>query len=185
MALRLWQRGLIAGSGGNLSLRVAGMPQVMIKPSGLANIDCRLETLLGMDLEGNLVSGQGRPSKDLGFHLGIYRVRPDVQGIVHAHAPWSTALTLLGYKELPLFTPHAQAKLHRVPVVPYAPSGSPKLNRGVTDLFRSQEMVAALLERHGLLVAGTTLPAAESLAELVEETAQIAMLVHLGGQGTV
>jgi ribulose-5-phosphate 4-epimerase/fuculose-1-phosphate aldolase len=154
----------------------------MIKPSGLPNVDCRPETLLAVDLEGNLITGQGRPSKDLGFHLGIYRVRPDVRGIVHAHVPWSTALTLLGYDELPLLTPHAQDKLRRVPVVPYAPSGSPELDRCVTGLFHSQEVVAALLERHGLVAVGATLPAAESLAELVEETAQIAMLVHLGGQ---
>jgi L-ribulose-5-phosphate 4-epimerase len=179
----LWERGLIAGSGGNLSLRVEGEPQIMIKPSGLANVDCRPETLLGVDLEGKLTTGQGRPSKDLGFHLGIYRVRPDVRGIVHAHVPWSTALTLLGYDKLPLLTPHAQDKLRHVPVVPYAPSSSPELDRCVTRLFRDREVVAALLERHGLVTAGATLAAAESLAELVEETAQIAMLVHLGGQG--
>jgi L-ribulose-5-phosphate 4-epimerase len=181
-ARRLWERGLIAGSGGNLSLRVEGEPQIMIKPSGLANVDCRPDTLLGVDVEGNLTRGQGRPSKDLGFHLGIYRVRPGVRGIVHAHVPWSTALTLLGYDELPLLTPHAQSKLRRVPVVPYAPSGSPDLDGRVTDLFRAQEVVAALLQRHGLVAVGTTLPAAESLAELVEETAQIAMLVHLGSR---
>ena len=181
VAHRLWEQGLIAGSGGNLSLRVEGESQIMIKPSGLANTDCRPETLLGVDLKGNLTRGQGRPSKDLGFHLGIYRVRSEVGGIVHAHVPWSTALTLLGYDELPLLTPHAQSKLRRVPVVPYAPSGSAELDRCVTDLFRAQEVVAALLERHGLVTAGATLPAAESLAELVEETAQIAMLVHLGG----
>ena len=109
-------------------------------------------------------------------------MRPGVRGIVHAHVPWSTALTLLGYDDLPLLTPHAQSKLRRVPVVPYAPSGSPELDRHVTALFRSQEVVAALLERHGLVTAGATLPEAESLAELVEETAQIVMLVHLGSQ---
>jgi L-ribulose-5-phosphate 4-epimerase len=183
VARRLWERGLIAGSGGNLSLRIEGESRIMIKPSGLANIDCRPETLLAVDLAGNLTRGQGRPSKDLGFHLGIYRVRPEVRGIVHAHVPWSTALTLLGCDELPLLTPHAQSKLRRVPVAPYAPSGSPELDQGVTELFRDREMVAALLERHGLVAAGATLAAAESLAELVEETAQIAMLVHLGGQG--
>jgi L-ribulose-5-phosphate 4-epimerase len=180
VAERLWQRGLISGSGGNLSLRVPGGAEIMIKPSGVANVDCGPETLLGVDLAGNVVAGQGQPSKDLGFHLGIYRVRPDVQGIVHAHVPWATALTLMAYDQLPLLTPHAQSKLRQVPVVPFAPSASVELDRGVADVFRSPQRVAVLLERHGLVAAGATLSAAGELAELVEETAQIAVLVHLG-----
>lgn len=181
VARRAWERGLVAGSGGNLSLRVPGASHVMIKPSGVANIDCRPETLLGVDLQGTVISGEGRPSKDLAFHLGIYRARPDVQGIVHAHVPWATALTLLGCRALPLLTPHARTKLHRVPVVPYAPSESSELEMRVTAAFRPRETVAVLLERHGLVAVGSTLSAAESIAELVEETSQIAVLVRLGG----
>jgi L-ribulose-5-phosphate 4-epimerase len=181
VAQQLWQRGLIAGSGGNISLLVPGTGLIMIKPSGMANVDCRPETLLGIDLDGAVVAGDGRPSKDVGFHLGIYRVRPDVQGIVHAHVPWSTALTLLNYGELPLLTPHAQYKLHRVPVIPYAPSGTSELDGWVTGAFRNASTVAALLARHGLVTVGRTLSVAEELAEMVEETAQIALLVLLGG----
>ena len=181
VAQRLWDRGLIAGSGGNLSLRVPGTGQIMIKPSGIANVDCRPETLLGVDANGNVVAGKGRPSKDLGFHLGIYRERPGVQGIVHAHAPWATALTLLDYQTLPLHTPHAQDKLCRVPIVPYAPSGSDELNNAVAEALRFEQAVAVLLERHGLVVAGRSLSSAAGLAEMVEETAQIALLARLGG----
>lgn len=183
VAHRLWQRGLVAGSGGNLSLRIPDSSHIMISPSGVANIDCKPETLLRVDLEGKVISGEGRPSKDLAFHLGIYRNRPDVKGIVHAHVPWSTALTFLGYKELPLFTPHAQAKLHRVEVVPYAPSESQELTGWVTEAFNSQKIVAVLLEQHGVVAVGATLQAACNIAELVEETAQIAVLAHLGGRG--
>lgn len=181
VAQRAWQRGLIAGSGGNLSLRVPGTSHIMIKPTGVANIDCRPGSLVRVDLDGTVISDEGRPSKDLNYHLGIYRVRPEVQGIVHAHVPWTTALTLLGSPELPLLTPHAQAKLHRVPVVPYASSGSLELETGVTEAFRPSEVEVVLLERHGLVAVGATLSAAENIAELVEETAHIALLVRLGG----
>jgi L-ribulose-5-phosphate 4-epimerase len=181
VAQRLWERGLLAGSGGNLSLRVCGTPHVMIKPSGVPNVDCRPETLLGVGLAGEVVIGQGRPSTDAGFHLGIYRVRPDVQGIVHAHAPRSIALTLLGYQALPLLTPQAWYNLGRVPVVPYATPGSLEEDAWVVDAFRDDGQVAILLQRHGLVTVGPSLSAAENLAELVEETAQVALLVHLGG----
>lgn len=181
VAQRLWQRGLIAGSGGNLSLRLPGTSQIMIKPSGVANVDCQPEDLLAVHLHTGDVIGDRPPTKDIGFHLGIYRARPDVGGIVHAHPPWSTVLTLLGYDELPLHTPHADAKLRRVPVLPYAPSRSKALDMAVAEAFRSQEATAVLLERHGLVAVGATLGAAANLGELVEETAQIAVLVRLGG----
>jgi L-ribulose-5-phosphate 4-epimerase len=181
VAQRLWERGLLAGSGGNLSLRVGGTSHVMIKPSGVPNVDCRPETLLGVDLEGKVMIGQGQPSTDTGFHLGIYRARPDVQGIVHAHAPWSIALTLLGYRELPLLTPQAWYNLGQVPVVPYATPGSAEEDAWVVEAFRDERMVAILLQRHGLVTVGPALSAAENLAELVEETAQVALLVHMSG----
>lgn len=181
---RVWERGLVAGSGGNISLRVPGTALVMIKPSGVAALDCRPEDLIGLDLEGHVVVGSGKPSKDTNFHLGIYRARPDVQGIVHAHAPWAIAAGLLGYAELPLLTTQAEAKLRRVPVLPFAPSESDELEALVVGAYRDPRVVAVLLARHGLVAAGPTLGIAEQIAELVEETAQIALLVRMaGGRG--
>ena len=177
VAQRLWQRGMLAGSGGNISVRIAGTDEILIKPTGVANIDCRADTLLRTDLEGRILSGEGRPSTDLKVHLAIYQQRPEVRGIVHAHPPWSTALTLLGYTALPLWTPHAQFKLQHVPVLPFAAPGSEALTGSVLEAFQANA-VAVLLERHGLVAAGASLSAAAEIAELVEETAQIAWLVQ-------
>ncbi|MGD8625014.1 MAG: class II aldolase/adducin family protein [Anaerolineae bacterium] len=183
-ARRLWARGLVAGSGGNLSLRLAGGKQFMIKPSGEASVDCTAGTLLGVDLAGRVVRGEGRPSKDLSLHLGIYRARPEVHGLVHAHAPWCTALGLLDYGEMPLPTPHARDYLGRVPVVAYRPPGSPELVAAVTEAFAAGAR-AALLAEHGLVTAGPSLTKAVQLAELVEETAQVVMLARMAGAGQV
>ncbi|MBC7258135.1 MAG: class II aldolase/adducin family protein [Chloroflexi bacterium] len=178
---RVWERGLVAGSGGNISLRIAGTGLVMIKPSGVAALDCGPEDLIGLDLDGHIVVGKGKPSKDTNFHLGIYRVRDDVRGIVHAHAPWAIALGLLGDAELPLLTTQAEAKLRRVPVLPFAPSESDELEALVVGAYRDPDVAAVLLARHGLVAAGPTLAVAEQIAELVEETAQIALLVRMAG----
>ena len=180
VAQRLWQRGLVSSSGGNLSLRVGGSNVVMIKPSGMANVDCGAETLLGMDLEGNVVRGAGQPSKDAGFHLGIYRARPDVAGVVHAHGPWCTALGLLPCDEMPLPTPHARDYLGRVPVVAYQPPGSAALDEAVTEAFAAG-VGAVLLAGHGLVTAGPSLSRAAQLAEMAEETAQVVLLARLAG----
>jgi len=180
VARQLWERRLVAGSGGNLSLRVAGGGLIMIKPSGLANVECTADTLLGVDLAGRVVRGGGRPSKDLGFHLGIYRARSDLEGIVHAHAPWCTALGLLPYDELPLPTPHARDYLGQVPVVAYRPPGSAALDEAVVEAFAAGAN-AVLLAQHGLVTAGASLDKAAQLAELAEETAQVVMLSRLAG----
>lgn len=178
---RVWERGLVAGSGGNISLRVPGTGLVMIKPSGVPAMDCAPEDLIGLDPDGRVVVGRGKPSKDTNVHLGIYRIRDDVQGIVHAHAPWAIALGLLGYAEMPLLTTQAEVKLRRVPVLPFAPSESDELEALVVDAYRDRDVVAVLLARHGLVATGATLAVAEQIAELVEETAQIALLVRMAG----
>ena len=180
VAQRAWSRGLVAGSGGNMSVRVPGVDRILIKPSGIANVDCRIDTLLEVDMDGRVVAGDGKPSVDLNIHLAIYAVRPDVLGIVHAHVPWATALTFLGYDELPLLTPHAKEKLGPVPVVPFAPSGSETLAVAVRSAFEPSTVKAVLLSQHGMIAVGTTLTVGEQIAEFVEETAQIAMLVRLG-----
>ena len=177
VAQRAWQRGLVAGTGGNMSLR---RPEgCLIKPTGRANIDCRAEDLLLVDINGNCIAGTGAPSKDVNFHLALYQTRRDVGGVLHTHVPWATAITLLGYDALPTATPHAIEKLGHVPVLPYAPSGSAELCASVVAAFADPTRKAVLLARHGLIAAGSTLTAACEIAELVEETAQISLLVDL------
>lgn len=180
VAQRAWARGLVAGTGGNMSVRVPGQGRVLIKPSGVSNVECRDDTLLQVALDGTVLVGSEAPTRDLNFHLAIYQARPDVGGIVHAHVPWATSLTFLGNRELPLLTPHAHHKLGRVPIVGYFDSGTNELRDLVADAFANATTRAVLLERHGMIAVGPTLTAAEEIAELVEETAQIAVLVRLG-----
>src|SRR5882757_2628675 len=134
VAQRAWARGLIAGTGGNMSLRDGDA--ILIKPSGMANVACRQEDLLRLDMEGRVLSGLGIPSKDTNFHLAIYAERPEVGGVLHAHVPWSTALTLSGFWELPMVTVHAPEKLGSVPVLPGAPSASTRLRDLIAEAFR-------------------------------------------------
>jgi L-ribulose-5-phosphate 4-epimerase len=180
VARRAWDPGLVAGSGGNMSMRIPGTDRLLIKPSGVAIVECLPETLLQVDLDGTVADGRGAPTRDLNFHLAIYRARSDLAGVIHAHVPWATSLTFFNYAELPLLTPHAQEKLGRVPVLPYFASGMDELSTCVSEAFSNPQTRTVLLGRHGMIAAAETLTAAEQVAELVEETAKIAMLVQLG-----
>jgi L-ribulose-5-phosphate 4-epimerase len=177
IAQRAHARGLAAGTGGNISARLPGQDRILIKPSGLSLADCTADRLLVLTLQGDVLTGEGRPTKEVNFHLGIYRTRPEVGAVLHCHAPWATAWAITG-RQLPLLTPHAEAKLRRVPVIPFAAQGSQDLADRVTTVFGDPDVVAALLEHHGYIVVGADPNAAGNLAELVEETAQIGWLTR-------
>jgi L-ribulose-5-phosphate 4-epimerase len=169
---------LQTGTGGNISARVAGTQTVVIKPSGVGFSECNPDNLLIVDLEGAILKGSAKPSKDMPFHLGIYRVRSDVGGIVHVHSPWATAWATLG-QEIPLLTGQSLSKLGRIPLVPGGPDGNKEASNAVVEAFRDPKILAATLQNHGAVGVGKTILDAEQIAELIEETAQIAMLVRM------
>jgi L-ribulose-5-phosphate 4-epimerase len=179
IARRIYRQGLQGYAGGNLSVRVPGKDEVIIKATGVTLADCRGEDLVTVDLRGRLVEGTTEPSKEVWAHLGLYAVRPDVGAVIHIHPPWATALAVMGV-ELPLLTVQAVEKLKRVPSVPYALQGSRELSEMATEAFRDGAVVAALLEKHGIITAGPNLVEALNTAELVEETAQIGWLAVYG-----
>jgi L-fuculose-phosphate aldolase/L-ribulose-5-phosphate 4-epimerase len=178
IAKRAFNANLQTGTGGNISARVAGGDAVVIKPSGVGFSTCNPDNLLVVDLEGNIVKGSTKPSKDMPFHLGIYKVRPEVNGIVHVHAPWATAWAVLG-EEIPALTVQSRSKFGKIPLVPSGPDGSKEASESVINAFRDPAIHGATLQNHGSVAVGKTLLAAEELVELIEETAQIAMLVRL------
>lgn len=182
IAQRIYKRGLQGYTGGNLSVRLPGRDRIIIKRSGLSFADCSTTNLVTVDLQGNIVAGEGKPSKEVFAHLGVYRARVDVGAVLHIHPPWATTLAVMGV-ELPLLTVQAIEKLRSVPLIPYAPQGSGELSDLVSRAFRNHEVVAALMARHGLIVAGPTLAEVLHTAELVEETAQVGWLALYGRGG--
>ncbi|MCU0804621.1 MAG: class II aldolase/adducin family protein [Burkholderiales bacterium] len=178
IARRAFEVGLQTGTGGNISIRVGTRSEVVIKPSGVGLVECNEDNLLIVDLAGNILKGTSKPSKDMDFHLGIYRVRDDVGGIVHVHSPWATAWASSG-REMPLSTVHARDKLKRVPVIATQPGGGAQRAEEIVAEFRDPGLRAALLAHHGAVGVGRTLLDAEHVAELVEETAQVTAMARL------
>ena len=82
---------LVAGAGGNISARDGNI--IWMKPSGFAMDEMAPEDLCGMDLEsGKQVQGKNKPTSEVNMHLGIYRVRPDVNAIFHTHSAWASGV---------------------------------------------------------------------------------------------
>lgn len=178
---RAYALGLVPGVSGNISVRVPGQDRVLIKATGASMGDMTAVDTVLVDLEGGVVEETTqRASKELFFHLGIYRRRPDVGAVVHLHPPYATVFAAM--KQLPpLLTGAAGAYLGggKLVLVPPAPSGSRELASLVEEAFRQPTTQAALLAEHGSITVGPDLLSAFYLSQYLEDAARTAILVRL------
>lgn len=178
---RLHARGLIAGQDGNVSLRVAP-DRILVTPAGASKCDVEGSDLVELDLEGRAIAGAHLPSSEVGMHLFIYRRRPDVRAIVHAHPPMATAFSLAG-EPLPRgMLPELTYQLGDVPLVPYATPGTPALAESLAPVVDDAD--AFLLSHHGATTVGPTLTIAHQRMESLEHAAQILWAARMLGRLT-
>lgn len=175
---RCGAQGWCPGTLGNISLYNSKSKKVYIKRSGADLNRLKLEDILTLDIDGKVLKGQGKPSKEMGFHLGIYKVRQDARAILHVHPPFATAYAVAG-KKMPMVTEAAKIILVDVPLLPSAPPGSIELATRVTDGFKDSRVKAVLLGEHGVVTIGANLENAYNTTSLVEDTAKIALLSSL------
>jgi L-ribulose-5-phosphate 4-epimerase len=176
-ARRAFLLGLQASTGGNISIRM-GPDLFLTKPTGLALTECHDSDLVLVDGRGRPIEHIGKPTKEVPVHLAIFEARPDIHGIVHYHAPFTTAYAAKGRK-LPLPTVHARRILKKIALISEYPEGSQDLAEAVSKAYRDTEVVALLMTHHGLIAVGSTLENAQYRAELMEESAKISLLSRL------
>ncbi|MCL1792006.1 MAG: class II aldolase/adducin family protein [Peptococcaceae bacterium] len=181
---RLFARRLVTGKSGNISVRV---PEYLNKENNVSwpggflikatdrSFDdiVPVEFLLVNNL-GEVLSGRGRPSGEMGFHQGIYLARPEIHAIVHGHSAYVTAY-VLEKGELALMTEEARHSIKRLGYVDYITPRSAELAERVTEVFRGDLRVAVLRD-HGFVTVAETLREAYYLADALEETARVACI---------
>jgi ribulose-5-phosphate 4-epimerase/fuculose-1-phosphate aldolase len=172
-AKRCFDLRLQTNAGGNLSVRLDSQDAIVIKPSGVGFNECTRENLQIVHLDGTLEESNFKPSKDLGFHLDLYRIREDIRAVVHCHSPWATGYASAGI-EIPCLTVQTIEKIGRMPLIPLSPLGGPQTDAEISPVFGDPKIVAAVLANHGTIGVGPNLMKAQYLAEIIEETAHIA-----------
>jgi len=175
MARRCFDLRLQTNAGGNLSVRLGTGDAIVIKPSGVGFAECTRENLQIVLLDGTILPSDHKPSKDLDFHLDLYRIRPDINAVVHCHSPWATGYASAGL-EIPCLTVQTIEKIGRMPLIPLSDKGGPQTEVEISPVFRDPQVRAAVLANHGTIGVGATLMAAQYLAEIIEETAHIAFV---------
>ncbi len=178
IARLLWERGWVANHDGNVTARLAEGLYVST-PTAISKRLVDHDSLLLMDAEGRKVRGAMRPFSERGLHLTVYRLRPDVGAVLHAHPPHATALAVTASGPLPCFLPEAMVSLGpEVPLVPFAPPGD-EAERALAPFVEPFD--AVLLARHGALAWGDDPEQAFLRMELVEHLARIALLASPHG----
>ena len=151
---RLYERGLLVGTDGNLSIRLSEN-EILMSPSGLCKGYMSPEQLPIVDLDGNMISGDMKPARDIRMHLMVYRLRPDARAVVHAHPPITTGFAIAGLPLDKVTSPEVVFALGNIKVTEYATPTTEQVPRVVQKaLEESSDCDALLLANHGALTIG-------------------------------
>jgi L-fuculose-phosphate aldolase len=177
---RLYERGLIAGPDGNVSVRL-GDGSILATPSGMSKVDVQPADLVVVQLDGTVVHGRRPPSSELRMHLRIYQLRPDVHAVVHAHPPTATGFAVAGESFVAPVLPEVILQMGEVPLVLYATPGTDALADSVAPHVRAGHD-AFLLANHGATTMGPTLEIAHQRMESLEHAARIIAVARTLGR---
>lgn len=175
---RLYERGLVAGPDGNVSVRLDD-GSILVTPSGMSKVDVRPDDLVVVNIEGGVIAGDRRPSSELPMHLRIYQRRPDVRAVVHAHPPTATGFAVAGESFVAPVLPEVILQMGTVPLLPYATPGTDAVPDGFEPYLGDHD--AFLLANHGATTLGATLELAHQRMESLEHAARILLTARLLG----
>jgi L-fuculose-phosphate aldolase len=173
----LHRKNYLAATDGNVSVRLGD--QLLITPSGVNKGIMEADQVLTVDLTGAVIAGTGQPSSEIQMHLLAYRLRADVNAVVHAHLPYATACTLAGIDLLEPILPEVVITLGGIPTAPYATPGTAEVPEAIRAYV--QEYDAILLARHGAMTVGRDVVDAYNKMEKLEHTARVVLAARLQG----
>ncbi|MEQ8765663.1 MAG: class II aldolase/adducin family protein [Planctomycetota bacterium] len=175
-----YQHRYIVGIDGNVSTRMDD-GTILITASGICKGFMDETQIVHLDAEGRPVGGgNARASSELQMHLLVYRRRPDVKAVVHAHPAHAVAFSIAGVSLAQCVIPEIVTTIGSIPTTPYATPGTEELPQSIADAIAKSD--ALILERHGTLTVGDDLLDAFRKLEQVEHTARITFIARQLGQ---
>jgi L-fuculose-phosphate aldolase len=175
----LHDRGYVAATDGNLSVRL-NRQSILITPTGISKGMMRPQDLVVVDAEGRKLAGRRNVSSEFALHLLIYRMRTDVNAVVHAHPMVATGYAAAGIPLDTALVSEAFIGLGAVPLAQYATPGTPDLSEAIRPFVPQHQ--AILMANHGVITYAEDLAHAYMKMELVEHFATISLVTRLLGK---
>lgn len=176
---RLHERGYVASNDGNISVRLPG-DRLLATPKGVSKRDMTPDMMVITDLDGQKLAGERSPSSELLMHLEVYRNRPDIQAVVHAHPPLATGFAVAGIPLDRAVLAEVVTTLGSIPIAAYGTPSTPELADAVRQYIKAHD--GLLLANHGALAAGGDLFGAYYKMETIEHFAKISLVARLLGR---
>jgi L-fuculose-phosphate aldolase len=172
---RLWQRGLVGATEGNISARLSTR-QILCTPNGMSKGHMRPDDLIVIDNHGNPV-GEGTPSSEIKLHLRILQKRPDCMAVVHAHPPIATGFALAGEEIPDNLLPEAAYVLGSVATIPFCMPGTDEVPDAIEPLLDDHKTF--LMSHHGAVTMGKDLWDAYHRMETLERIAHVILVAKM------
>jgi len=180
-AQALTRKGYLMATGGNLSLRIPGQDAFAVTPSNYDYMKMTPGDVCVLNLELKPLAGERRPSVESAMHAAIYKVRNDVNAVVHTHQVYTSALALVRASIPALFDEQARFLGRSVKLIPYAPSGTGILRDTIARHVRDHNN-AYMMQNHGALVLGHDMERAVHNVEVLEKCALAYLLALCTGR---
>ena len=165
VGLKLWQKGFVAANDGNISVKISDN-EYYCTPTGVSKASLTPDMIIKVDKDGNKLEGKLNPSSEIKMHMRVYRERPDVTAVVHAHPPVATAFTVADIDLDQYVLPEAVLTIGAVPTCDYGTPSTMEIPDSLDPYIQDHD--AFLLRNHGALTVGCNLTKAFFVMEEVE-----------------
>lgn len=175
---RLYMKDFVASNDGNISCRLSG-DELLITPTGVSKGFMSPDQILKVDYNGNVISGFMKPTSEMKMHLAVYRCRPDVKAVVHAHPPTATGFAVAGIGFERITLPEVIFNLGKIELSEYGTPTTEKVPEAVEKKIGCCD--ALLLANHGALTVGDDVRDAYYKMETLEAVAKITFVARTLG----
>jgi L-fuculose-phosphate aldolase len=176
---RMYAREMTDANAGNISVRL-GTDRLLMTPKNVCKGFMTPDMMCVTDLDGRKLQGDRDPSSEMLMHLEVYRQRPDVQAVVHAHPPTATGFAVAGIPLTRAVLAEVLTTLGSIPIAEYATPSTDELPGAVRKYIKAHD--GMLLANHGALTVGGDVYAAYYKMETIEHFAKISLVARLLGR---
>ncbi|MBI3665858.1 MAG: class II aldolase/adducin family protein [Acidobacteria bacterium] len=174
----VYQKGWVAANDGNITIRL-GPDRILATPTGVSKGMMHPDDLIILDSEGRKLEGRKEGTSEILMHMTIYKMRPDVHSVLHAHPPVATGFAAVGRSLDKALLPEVIIGLGCVPLAAYGLPGTPALSEPMIPLIPRYD--AILMANHGAVCYGEDVWRAFFRMETVEHCARINLVAELLG----